>query len=148
MSLNLEHLNRVLRERLAEAVRFVTRPDGAVMLRTRFEFPDGDRFPIHAEAAGPEAVRLSDYGHTLMHISYDRDIDAFLEEYDGAVDQIAREAGIERCGGVFRLDSPVHDLPDAVFRFGQALTRIYELGLRPRSERRAGTPAGRTAPAS
>ena len=57
----------------------VTRPDGALMLRTHFEFPDGDRFPIHLSETGIGGLRLSDRGHTLMHISYDHDVDVFLD---------------------------------------------------------------------
>ena len=46
------------------------------MLHTHFEFPDGDRFPIHVSELGGGGLRLSDHGYTLMQISYDHDIDS------------------------------------------------------------------------
>ena len=78
MNLDTGALQRLLCERLCEDVQFAERPDGALMLRTHFEFPDGDRFPIHVSEARTGGVRLSDQGHTLMHVRYDHDIDSFL----------------------------------------------------------------------
>lgn len=78
MALDTDALQRLLCEKLCEDVRLTRRRDGALMLRTRFEFPDGDRFPIHVSETGSDGVRISDCGHTLMHLSYDHDLDAFL----------------------------------------------------------------------
>ncbi len=134
MNLDTDALQRLLCERLCEDVQFTKRPDGSLMLRTHFEFPDGDRFPIHVSEAGTGGVRLSDRGHTLMHISYDHDIDSFLAGTRGQLlERIVGETGIQRDGGVFRLDTPVEKLPEGIFRFGQALTRIYDLTLLSRS---------------
>ena len=134
MNLDTEALRQLLCERLCEDVQLTERPDGALMLRTHFEFPDGDRFPIHVSEAGTGGVRLSDRGHTLMHVSYDHDIDSFLAGTRGQLlERITEESGIERDGGAFRLDTPVERLPEAIFRFGQALTRIYDLTLLSRS---------------
>lgn len=134
MTLDAGALARLLCERLCEEVRVVERPDGALMLRTGFEFPDGDRFPLHLQPIASGGVRLSDRGHTVMHLSYDHDTDAFLKGTRGALlDQIVGEAGIEREGGVFRLDTSMEGLPEAIFRFGQALTRIHDLGFLSRS---------------
>ncbi len=128
MALDEDALQRLLCERLCADVRLTRRPDGALMLRTPFEFPDGDRFPIHVSETGIGDVRLSDRGHTLMHASYDHDVDAFLEGARGRLlDRIVDEAGLERDGGAFRLDTSIERLPEAAFRFGQALTRIHEL---------------------
>ena len=60
MALDEDALQRLLCERLCADVRLTRRPDGALMLRTPFEFPDGDRFPIHVSETGTGAVRLSD----------------------------------------------------------------------------------------
>ena len=128
MALDEDALQRLLCERLCGEVRLTKRPDGALLLRTHFEFPDGDRFPIHLSETGTGGVRLSDRGHTLMHISYDHDVDAFLEGTRGRMlERIVDEAGIERDGGVFRLDTSMDGLPEAVCRFGQALTRVHDL---------------------
>ena len=134
MALDENALKRLLCERLCAEVRLTKRPDGALMLRTHFEFPDGDRFPIHVAETGIGGVRLSDRGHTLMHISYDHDIDAFLEGTRGQMlERIVNESGVERDGGAFCLHTPTERLPEAVFRFGQALTRVYDLTFLSRS---------------
>ena len=130
MSLERAHLEKCLRGRLCEDVQLAVRPDGAFMLRTRFEFPDGDRFPLHVSEAGTGGVRLSDRGHTLMHMSYDHDIDAFLGGSRGMLlERLVNESGISRDGGEFFVECPMEDLPRAVFQLGQALTRIYDLTL-------------------
>ena len=134
MTLDPGSLERRLCETLCREVRLVTRPDGALILRTGFEFPDGDRFPIHVEDLGSGGVRLSDHGHTLMHLSYDHDIDAFLRGTRGALlDRIVAEADIQREGGVFSVEVAIDRLPEAVFRYGQALTRIHDLSFLSRS---------------
>ena len=134
MPIDADALQQVLCERLCEEVQLTQRPDGGLLLRTHFEFPDGDRFPIHLSEAGMGGIRLSDDGHTLTHISYDHDIDAFLEGARGELmERIVRETGIEQEGGAFRVDTPIERLPEAIFRFGQALTRIHDLTFLSRS---------------
>ncbi len=130
MALDTDALQKLLCERLCEEVYMIKRPDGAVMLRTHFEFPDGDRFPIHVSELGAGGLRLSDQGHTLMHISYDHDIDSFLEGTRGQlIERTMAETGLEwdGDGGAFCVDTPIDRLPEAIFRLGQALTRVYDL---------------------
>ena len=138
MSIDANALQQLLCERLCEDVRLTERPDGVLMLRTHFEFPDGDRFPIHVSEVGTGGIRLSDSGHTLTHLSYDHDIDVFLEGARGElVERIVGEAGIKQDGGAFQLDVPIERLPEAIFRFGQALTRIQDLTFLSRSRVRS-----------
>ena len=137
MDLDVEALRKRLCERLCADVQSTTRPDGELMLRTHFEFPDGDdgdRFPIHVSEAEVGGIRLSDRGHTLMHISYDHNVDAFLDGTRGQIlERIVGEMGVERVGGAFCLDTSIETLPEAIFRFGQALTRVYDLTFLSRS---------------
>ena len=134
MALDEVALQRLLCERLCASVRLTRRPDGVLMLRTHFEFPDGDRFPIHVSETGIGGVRLSDRGHTLTHISYDHDVDAFLDGTRGQLlERILGEAGVRREGGTFCLDTSMEQLPEAVFRFGQTLTRVHDLTFLSRS---------------
>ena len=138
MTFDVDAVQKLLCERLCAEVRLARRPDDALMLRTHFEFPDGDRFPIHVSETGIGGIRLSDRGHTLMHISYDHDIDAFLQGARGQIlERIVNETGVERDGGSFRLDTSIEKLPEAVFRFGQALTRVHDLTLLSRSHVRS-----------
>ena len=98
MPINTNALQRLLCERLCEDVQLTERPDGALMLRTQFEFPDGDRFPMHVSEAGTGGIRLSDSGHTLTHLSYDHDIDSFLEGAAGRAVGAHRRRDWNRAG--------------------------------------------------
>lgn len=133
MALNTAALRALLCDRLCEDVRVQERPDGALMLRTHFRFPDGDGYPIHLCESAAGGLRLSDHGHTLMHISYDHDVDAFLDGMRGmALERIISETGLRwdrENSGALCLDTAPERLPEAVFTFGQALTRVYDLTL-------------------
>ena len=134
MTLDADALRNLLCERLCEDVGVDARPDGELMLRTHFRFPDGDGYPFHLSEAPSGGLRLSDHGHTLMHISYEHDIDSFLSGTRGMLlERIVGESGIDQEGGVFSVDTPPERLPEAIFGFGQALTRIYDLTLLSRS---------------
>lgn len=134
MTINVSALQEILCRRLCEDVVVDQRPDGDLMLHTHFRFPDGDVFPIHLSKAPSGGLRLSDRGHTLMHISYDHDIDVFLEGTRGALlERIVAESGILQQQGAFCVDTTAERLPDALFQLGQALTRIYDLTFLSRS---------------
>ena len=129
MAINPDDLQKRLRDQLHADVRVERRPDGELMLEADFEFPDGDRYPIHVSEA-PGGVRLSDKGDTLMRISYDHDVDAFLTGSRGLlIERILGEERVGREGGVFYVDAPVDGLADALGRYGRALARIYDLTL-------------------
>ena len=128
MPLDTTNLQQFLCEKLCSEVRVIRRPDGKLMLHTGFTFPDGDRFPIHVLETPTNRVRLSDLGHTLMHISYDHDIDLFLLGTRRQLfDTIVNESGISLDDGIFYSESPFETVSDTIFRFGQALTRVYDL---------------------
>ena len=134
MTLDTAALQDLLCRRLCEDVRVDQRPDGALMLRTHFAFPDGDRYPIHLSQPASGGLRLSDRGHTLMHISYEHDIDAFMDGTRGMLmERIMSESDLQWDGGAFSLDTSPERLPEAIFNFGQALTRVYDLTLLSRS---------------
>ena len=134
MTLDAGALRKLLCERLCQDVKLEARPDGALMLRTHFRFPDGDGYPIHLSSAASGGLRLSDRGHTLMHVSYEHDIDSFMDGTRGMLlERIMGESGLQWDGGAFCLDTAPEKLPEAVFRFGQALTRIYDLTFLSRS---------------
>ena len=134
MTIDVEALRDLLCRKLCEDVSIERRPDGDLMLRTHFRFPDGDGFPIHVSSAPGGGIRLSDRGHTLMHISYDHDVDAFMEGTRGALlERIVAESGVRLEQGAFCLDAMPGHVPEALFRLGQALTRIYDLTFLSRS---------------
>ncbi len=136
MTIDANALQSLLCERLCEDVRVEQRPNGALLLRTHFAFPDGDRYPIYLSEAPAGGLRLSDRGHTLMRISYDHDIDSFMDGTQRmSLERIMGETGLRWDGerGVLCVDTVPERLPEALFVFGQALTRVYDLTLLSRS---------------
>lgn len=128
MTLDVAKLERLLSDRLCSAVRIHRRDDGVLMVESPFRFPDGDHFPIYLLEAEGGGVKLSDYGHTLMHVSYEHDVDSF---YKGARAELRRQIlhdyGIDEDDGTFSVETSPEHMAAALFRLGQGLTKIYDL---------------------
>lgn len=134
MSLDPKALERLLCERLCREVGVDSQPDGSLRLRTHFAFPDGDRYPIWLSETPDGRLRLSDCGHTMMHIGYEHEVDNFLEGVRGKLlERVMTESGLDWEGGAFVLDTAPEQLSLSLFRFGQALTQIYDLTFLSRS---------------
>ena len=98
------------------------------MLESPFTFPDGDHYPIYLSETTTGGVKLSDRGHTIMHVSYEHDVDLYYEGARASLrEQIVRESGIEENEGTFSLETSPDQVASALFRFSQALTKIYDL---------------------
>ena len=128
MALDHTQLERLLCERLCAHVRVHRRHDDVLMLESPFTFPDGDHYPIHLSETPGGAVRLSDRGHTLMHVSYEHDVDSLYEGARASLrEQIVRESGVDEEEGIFSIETPPDQVATALFRLGQALTKIHDL---------------------
>ncbi len=121
---------------LCAQVKLQRRKKGKVLLETPFAYPDGDRYPLYLTETHTGGVRVSDAGHTLMHLSYENDIDKFFEgTRQFLFEQVLKEQGVEydEEAGEFYVEVPVDQLSEAAFRLGQALTRIHDLTFLNRS---------------
>ena len=128
MTMDIDALRNKMCERLCEDFGIDESPDGRLMLRSQFQFADGDQFTMCVSEVGPSELRLSDLGDTLMHISYDQDIDRFTSGTRGMlIEQILSESGVRQDGGAFHMDTSAENLAKALVCFGQALTRICDL---------------------
>ena len=120
--------SRAVWQRLCAHVRVHRRHDNVLMLESPFTFLDGDHHPIHLSETPGGSVKLSDRGHTLMHVSYEHDVDSFHEGARASLrEQIVRETGIDEEAGIFSIETPPDQVATALFRLGQALTRIDDL---------------------
>ena len=99
-----------------------------IIIETPFYFPDGDMYQIYLKELGTGGFRLTDNGHTLMHLSYENDIESF---YKGSrnilLENIKNELDIKEDNGEFYVDSLFQQIPENLFRFGQALTKIQDI---------------------
>ena len=130
VALDFTAIQEILCKTLCHEVKVVERFDGTPMVHTPFRFPDGDTYPIYVATSRSGDLTLSDRGHTMMHMSYDHDVDVVVEGTGRThLERIMTESGLSWDEGAFRLDTPPDQLSEAVIVFGQALTRIYGLTL-------------------
>lgn len=111
--------------------------DGLWQVKTPFSFPDGDAYSLYVRQLPTGGLRVTDAGLTLMHLSYDNDLDKIREGTRGRLlQQILAESDLSEEDGEFFIDGPADQLGLNVFRFGQALTRVHDLTFlnRARSE--------------
>lgn len=91
---------------------------------TPFMFDDGDHF-VTVLKKDNGGWRISDEGHTLMHLSYAR-----LDFDSGTRKQVIEKAlslfGLENHDGEFSLRVPEERFGDALFSFSQALMKISD----------------------
>lgn len=133
----LEMLNeKNLCEQFCAQVKLHRRDNGMVMLETPFSYPDGDQYPLYLSETATGGLRVSDGGHTLMHLSYENDIDKFFEGSRSILlNQVIAEQGIsyDEASGQFSLECPPSQLSQTAFQLGQAITRVYDLTFLNRS---------------
>ena len=133
----LERLNQEqLCEQFCANVQLHHRSNGMVMLQTPFSYPDGDQYALYLTELDTGGIRVSDGGHTLMHLSYENDVDKFFSSTRNILlHQIIAEQDVNFSeeDGQFFIDTSANHLADAAFKLGQALTRIHDLTFLNRS---------------
>lgn len=109
-------------------VDIIQKNEHLLMIDTPFYFSDGDPYQIYIKERPAGIVRLTDMGHTLMHLSYENDINKFRDGTRGKLfDQIMSEFEISENDGEFYIDDEINNLSKNIFRLGQALTKISDL---------------------
>ena len=128
MNLNVGKLQETLCSLMCAEVSIRQKSDSLLAIETPFLFADGDPYQIYIKEMPGGVIRLTDMGHTMMHLSYDNDIDKFKEGTRGIIfNQIKAETSIEEDEGEFFIDTPIDNLGFNIFRLGQALTKINDL---------------------
>lgn len=126
--MNTQQLQNLLCESLCAQANVSETRQGLWRVDTPFTFPDGDAYSLYVQQLPSGGVRISDMGSTLMHLSYENDIDKFREGSRGRLfHQILAESAIDESDGEFYVEAPISELGHGVFRFGQTLTRIHDL---------------------
>jgi len=99
--------------------------ESLVLVETPFFFADGDPYQIFIKEMPGGIIRLSDMGHTLMHLSYENDIDKFRDGTRGKLlEQIIAETFVKENEGEFFIEGQLENIAFNIFRLGQALTKI------------------------
>jgi hypothetical protein len=128
MSLDIERLKNSLCQLLCADVNIVSRNENLHIVETPFTFSDGDPYQFYIKELSGGLIKLTDMGHTLMHLSYENDLDKFRDGTRGKLfEQIKSETNVEESNGEFYIETPMESLGYNIFRFGQALTKINDL---------------------
>lgn len=128
MNIDINKLQKTLCSLMCAEVKIKEKNGKLLAVETPFYFSDGDPYQLYIKEMPGGILRLSDMGHTMMHLSYENDIDKFREGTRGNIfNQIKAETFIEENDGEFYIDTPVENLGFNIFRLGQALTKINDL---------------------
>ncbi len=125
---DIERLQRKLCSDFCAEIKISRKNEHLIRVETPFHFPDGDHYQIYLKELGTGGYSITDAGHTLMHLSYENDIDIFRKGTRNILlHQIQLETGIKEDDGEFYLESTADDIHVNIFRFGQTLTKIHDL---------------------
>jgi hypothetical protein len=131
MELDIEALKEILCTSLCGEVSLRLRKDGRITLSTPFRFPDGDALLMIAEPTSTGGVKLSDFGHTMMHLSYSIDVDDILKpgNRNELFGRILLDHGISFKNGAFFIEVTVDEIGKAAFSLGQALSQVFDISF-------------------
>lgn len=128
MNFDLTKLQNSLCESLCSEVRLREKNGNLISVDTPFSFPDGDPLQIYLREMPGGILRLTDMGHTLMHLSYENDVDKFRVGTRGNLFQgILAEFDVDDEDGELFVSTTIDRVPSAIFKLGQALTKINDL---------------------
>lgn len=128
MTLNKDFLKDKLCSLMCAEIGLHEQSQGLLMIETPFFFSDGDPYQIYIKEMPGGLLRLTDMGHTLMHLSYDNDVSKFRDGTRGKLfQQILSEHEVNENNGEFYIDDEIENLSSNIFRLGQTLTKINDL---------------------
>lgn len=125
MSPSSTELATALHRSLCLEVRIEEIEQGILFVHTPLHFADGDEYQIYLRLLPSGSVRVSDFGHTLMQLSYDIDIEELtLGSKAESLTQILRVNGARMENGEVFIETTNAHLANAVFRMGQTITSM------------------------
>lgn len=128
MIIDIQELQGKICSILCADVELVPVSSELLMVKTPFYHSDGDQYEIYLKELPSGALRMTDCGHTLMHLSYENDIDKLREGTRAKVFQnILSQMDVQENDGELFCELPVSELGASLFRFGQALTQVNDL---------------------
>jgi hypothetical protein len=128
MRIDITQLQNKICQSLCAEVRVIQKRDDLVLIDTPFFFSDGDPYQIYLKELPTGSYRMTDCGHTFMHLSYENDITKFNDGTRNRIlQEIIGEYDIILNDGEVYYDFPMEQISKALFRFGQALTKINDL---------------------
>ncbi len=127
-TLDTNKLQEHLCSTLCTNVKLVEREGGLKLIETPFYFSDGDPYQIYLKEMPAGVLRITDMGHTMMHLSYENEVSKFREGTRGKLfEQIKAEHDLQEENGEFFIETAIENISINLFKLGQALTRINDI---------------------
>ncbi|TNJ38837.1 DUF1828 domain-containing protein [Chlorobaculum thiosulfatiphilum] len=134
MTIDVKILQETLCRAMCGTVRIREKSPELLAVHTPFLFPDGDLYQLYIKILPGGLLRLTDMGHTLMHLSYEHDIDKFRDGTRGELfEKIKTHTSVDEKDGALFIDTTPERLATDIFHVGQAITEIFDLTFLKRS---------------
>lgn len=128
MNTDLSQLQASLCKAMCADVQVLPKGNDMAMVLTPFEFADGDAYQLYLKELPGGLLRVSDMGHTLMHLSYRNDTDKFRNGTRAKLlERIKSETEVTEDEGAFYVDTTPGDLAPAIWRLSKAMVQINDL---------------------
>jgi ribosomal protein S8 len=128
MNIDIKKLEEKLCSLMCAEIKLRTKNENLILVETPFYFADGDPYQIYIKEMPGGIIRLSDMGHTMMHLSYENNVDKFREgTREKLLEQIKSENFVSENEGEFYVETTIEKLVPNLFHLSQALTKINDL---------------------
>ena len=124
-----EEIEKSLCIGFCQSIQTRIKADGSIQVALPFVGRDGDCYNIFVAKQVDGSFKISDKGSTIMRLSYENDLKLLKGARTEVLNQIINENGVYFDNGEIYTRSLEKDLTATVFKLGQALTRISDLGL-------------------
>ena len=116
-----------LSEQFNNKISFREKRPGILQLIAPFYHEDGDMLDIFLEESPVDSskVRISDYGMTLMHLSYDYDIDSPAKEK--VFRKMVSENRLSETDGTIYYETSKENLYTSIFHFAQTVGKVSSM---------------------
>ena len=112
----------ILKKQFNNRIDFREKRPGIMQLYAPFYHEDGDMLDIFIEQRNDGTIMISDYGMTLMRLSYSYDLDTPNKEQ--IFERIIKENGLREQDGNIYLETSVNQLYNALFQFTQVIGKV------------------------
>ena len=128
MITDLTQLQANLCKAMCAEVQVLPKGEDMAMVLTPFEFADGDAYQLYLKELPGGLLRVSDMGHTMMHLSYRNDTDKFRTGTRAKLlERIKAETDVTEHEGAFHVDTTPAELAPAIWRLSKALVQVNDL---------------------
>lgn len=116
----------LLKKQFNNRISFKEKRPGIAQLIAPFYYEDGDMLDVYYEHMSDNgSIRISDYGMTLMHLSYNYDVDS--QNKERIFKKILSENGLKEHDGSIYIDVSPSQLYQATLQFTQAISKISSM---------------------